>query len=99
MRVYLTGGSGFVGSNVTRVFTERHEFGVYHYADWGLTTPLEIAEFAQRRLGGELGAVHYEPLLLPARRPNAVELLTGKEPMRREFWADNLDKFLATYEE
>jgi dTDP-4-dehydrorhamnose reductase len=24
MRVYLTGGSGFVGSNVTRVFAERH---------------------------------------------------------------------------
>jgi dTDP-4-dehydrorhamnose reductase len=45
MRVYLTGGSGFVGSNVARVFAERHGADVIapSHADVDLVDPAAVA--------------------------------------------------------
>jgi dTDP-4-dehydrorhamnose reductase len=45
MRVYLTGGSGFVGSNVARVFAERHGAEVIAppHADVDLVDPAAVA--------------------------------------------------------
>jgi dTDP-4-dehydrorhamnose reductase len=45
MRVYLTGGSGFVGSNVARVFSERHDTEVIapSHADVDLVDPVAVA--------------------------------------------------------